>query len=351
MRAFVLILLCAMMAASLPAQRKKKPNKKDIEPPTQILEALPEPPDAISAETARLSFQLSPLSAKGLLSQQVRDALKALAHDNHGAQIVKLRAFVAGSGDLRRVSAIVSEEFTDQKKMLPVITTVQVGGLPMVGSQVLIEATSVDRRVTNPNGLAFLSGVVAKDPAAAVAELKQSADAARVEAPNMLRVTCFLSTLDHGDSTRSAVAAAFPSAATTVVQTQRQSIEPYSVCEGIGRLTEPPASAVSVSQRGALMNSAKIVFTSAQLVFKDEDSDVRLAFQRLNKDLEPMMVSGKDVTWQGVYSLTRPRAAQIATIKTEFIDAAHPPAGTSLLFEGLPSNDATAAIEWIAAGK
>ena len=350
-RALVLSLLCVAMAASLSAQRKKKPNKKDIEPPTQVLEALPEPPEAISAETARLSFQLSPLSNKGLLSQQVRDALKALARDNHGAQIVKLRAFVAGSGDLRRVAAIVSEEFTDQKKTLPVVTTVQVGGLAMVGAQVEIEAVSVERRAVNPNGLALLPGVVAKDPAAAVAELKRSADAAGVNSANMLRVACFLSSLDDGDATRTAVSAAYPTAVTAVVQTQRQSLEPYAACEGAGRLPAAPARGVSVSARGALVNSPKLVFTTAKLVFKDEDSDVRLAFQRLNKALEPMMASGKDAVWEGNYALTRPSAAHIAIIENEFIDAARPPAGTSLLFEGLPSNDATAAIEWIAPGK
>ena len=56
---------------------------------------LKDPPGAVFAETDRLVFHVSPLSNKGLLSQQVRDALKALLRDTHGATIVKLRAFVA----------------------------------------------------------------------------------------------------------------------------------------------------------------------------------------------------------------------------------------------------------------
>src|ERR1700691_6140709 len=98
------------MAVYAPAQKGKK--KTNEEPVTQTLPVLKDPPGAISAETARLVFHVSPLSSKGLLSQQVRDALKALLAENHNATVVKLRAFVAGSGDLRRVQQIVSEVFT-----------------------------------------------------------------------------------------------------------------------------------------------------------------------------------------------------------------------------------------------
>ena len=112
-RPLAALLLSLTLIAGLSAQKKK--NKKDEEPPTQVLPALPEPPEAVAAETARLSFQVSPLSNKGLLSQQIRDALKVLLRDSKNTQIVKLRAFVAGSGDLRRVQTIMVEEFTERK--------------------------------------------------------------------------------------------------------------------------------------------------------------------------------------------------------------------------------------------
>ena len=77
MRPFLIVLLCAALAASLLAQKPKK-KKPDEEPRPQALEVIPEPPEAVIAEPGRLSFQVSPLSDKGLLSQQVHDALKAL---------------------------------------------------------------------------------------------------------------------------------------------------------------------------------------------------------------------------------------------------------------------------------
>jgi len=174
---------------------------------------LPEPPEAVAAETGRLSFQVSPLSTKGLLSQQVRDALKALMHDNHGVPIVKLRAFVAGSGDLRRVHTIVSEELTDRKQPLPAISTIQVGALPAVGAQVVLESVSVEKKVVNPSGLVFFSASDARDAAAAVAQLLKAVSAAAVKPGNILRVTCFLSSLDDGAAVRMALAANFPNAA------------------------------------------------------------------------------------------------------------------------------------------
>ncbi|HVV43991.1 MAG TPA: hypothetical protein VHC72_02270, partial [Bryobacteraceae bacterium] len=65
---------------------------------------LPEDPPLVAVgETSHLTFQVSPLSGKGLLSEQTRDALKALLKLNNKSPIVHLRAFSAGNGDLRRI--------------------------------------------------------------------------------------------------------------------------------------------------------------------------------------------------------------------------------------------------------
>src|SRR5438105_4604195 len=107
-RTSLIFALVLAVAAGAVAQGKKKKKKGDEEPITQTLPMLKDPPQAIAAEPGKLIFRVSPLSAKGLLSQQVREALKGLFQENHGAPIVKLRAFVAGSGDQRRVQQLVS---------------------------------------------------------------------------------------------------------------------------------------------------------------------------------------------------------------------------------------------------
>ena len=340
LRSLAAVLLSLTLASGLSAQKK---NKKDIEPPTQVLPPLPDPPDAVVAETARLSFQISPLSNKGLLSQQIRDALKALLRDNHGAQIVKLRAFVAGSGDLRRVQTIVAEEFTDRKLPLPVLSTIQVGALPMTGAQVVLEATSVERRVVNPDGVIFAPGFAAKNAASTVDDLHS-----RSRNLEMLLVTCFLSSLEDAPVARSAATAAFPSAAIDILQTQRQSLEPFAACEGVGRWpTSGPQMRIGAPPQG-WVRTPKIVMTGTKLVFRDEDADIRLAFQRLGKAMEPLGATFKDVFWTGLYPVTRPVEMKIDVLRWEFVGPAAVPNASPALFEGLPSTDATAAIELMA---
>jgi len=346
MRPFLILLLCGALTVSLFAQKPKK-KKPDVEPRPQTLEVIPEPPEAIIAEPGRLSFQVSPLSDKGLLSQQVHDALKALARLNHGVPFLKLRAFVAGSGDLRRVKDIVAEDLTDKKQMLPAVTTIQVGALPMPGAQVVIEAVSSEKKVVNPSGVAFVPAREGTTPAAAIAQLQTSLKNHGLQAADVLRVTCFMSSLDSIEAARSAAAMAFPSAAANFVQMQRLGLKPQVLCEGVARWTGVLVFDVTLNDV-VLINSPKIVLTATQLVFRDQDSDFRLAYQRLAKTMAPMGATFKDVFWTGTYALTLPNASSLENIQWEFFDRAHPPPRTAVQIEGLPSTDATAAIEFMA---
>src|SRR5690349_2902379 len=164
--------LLALITETLPAQKKKKTTddagyvpiilpennkKKTKDENTQTLPPPRELPSAVFAETDRLTFEVTPLSSKGLLSAQTRDTLRNLLRTSKGT-IVKLRAFVAGSGDLRRVGELVGETFAEKHAPLPALSVAQVGALPLEGAQIVIEATEVDKKVVNPNGVAFLSG-------------------------------------------------------------------------------------------------------------------------------------------------------------------------------------------------
>src|SRR5437763_3320016 len=135
MRAFPLVaLVCAAAILAPSAQRKKKKEEE-----TQTLQLPKELPGAVVGDTHRLAFLVSPLSAKGLLTQQVHDALRALAHEAGGETVLHIRAFAAGSGDLRRIRDLVSEFFTERRQPLPALSLVQSGGLPLEGAQVILE--------------------------------------------------------------------------------------------------------------------------------------------------------------------------------------------------------------------
>jgi hypothetical protein len=127
---------------------------------------------------------------------------------------------------------------------------------------------------------------------------------------------------------------------------QRLGLERQVLCEGAARLTAPAST--QTGSGVALINAPKIVLTSTQLVFRDQDSDFRLAYQRLAKNMAPLGATFKDVFWTGNYALTLPNAAMIEKLQWEFLDHAHSPAITALQIEGLPSTDATAAIELMA---
>lgn len=318
--------------------------KEKPEPATQTLDLPQDPPAAVAVETGKLVFHISPLSGKGLLSQQVRDALKALDKANGKAALVKIRAFVAGTGDLRRVQGILSEDFSGGKTPLPVVTTVRVGGLPMTGAQVLIEAVSEDTKTVNPNGLAFFSGMMEPGPAEAVRRLEESARAAGVAGDAMLRVTCFLGSISDADATRAAVSAAFPKAAAGFVQRTRLGADHNTACEGVARLA---AGAGQSSRTAALVRTPRLVLTGAQMAFSGDEAAVRLAVDRAKKSAESM--GAGEVVFASVYPVRGDASQWMSKILAEMFRPDL--AGTSLEFEALPAVDATVAIDLAATAR
>ncbi len=332
---FALILtVCAVGPAAEKKAQEKKSGKADKEPPTQSLPPVEEPPVAVAADASKLTFHVSPLSAKGLLSQQTRDAIKFLMQANHGARMVKLRAFVAGTGDARRVQAIVSDAFAEKKQPLPVLSTIQAGALSMEGAQVVIESISEDKdRRPNSSGLAFFPAQPGTDAQNALDGLRKAAEEAGVGAGQMLSVTCFLESIDEAGIAQATAAHLFPVAAADFVQRFRGGSGSQTECEGVGRTSSS--------------GPAKLVFSGSQMAFGEKDADLRLAFERLNKALEPLGASGKDVIWSNFYTLGRTAEEKLDGLRMEFFPAAVPV--TALVFEGLPSPDASAAIEVVAA--
>ena len=348
-------------------EKDKKPAKEEI---TQTLALLPEPPTTITAETARLAFHVAPLSGKGLLSRQVEDALKVLNKQAQGGGIVKLRAFVAGTGDMRRVATIVSETFAKKKKPLPVVNVIRVGLLPLNGAQVVMEGISVSKKVRNPNGLLFISGQAAREPiepadsrirVAGVATksvelLRSTLTAHGLMANDMLRVTCFTTSLDDADAVRTQVAGAFPAAALNLVQVQRIAADRMAECEGVARLRAKPAETVKFDNptnaafaRAAFAASDRVLFTGTQMAFGAEDADVRLAFTRLRTSLTAAGASLDRVFFLTAYPSNAAMLDKFRRLRFEFLNREKAPASTNLAFEGLPSLDASLGMEVIAA--
>lgn len=339
---FALVAMAALACTFVDPLLAGKKKKKDEEPVTQTLPVLKDPPQAILADTDHLSFRVAPLSAKGLLSAQVRESLKFLLKENKGT-IVKLRAFVAGTGDMRRFGTIVSEMFSDKKLPLPAITTVQAGGLPLDGAQVVIEAISVEKKSVNPQGVALVAALPLEQVEAALKSLGLGGG-------RVLRATCYVPSLDNHQQSRAAVTAAFPNASVNLIQMQRMPVRGSMICETVAALERAPSGAVEFRDNShvALLGPGKIVITGTQLAFHAQDADVRLAFERLGRTLEGMQTSYSKVVAVWFYPLADDVAEKIRERQKDFLPKDHPPVVSSILMEGLPSLDASFAAEVIA---
>jgi enamine deaminase RidA (YjgF/YER057c/UK114 family) len=354
----VAALLCALMAVTLFAAQKKK--KEEV---TQTLKLPEELPSAVTGETRKLAFHTTPLSAKGLLTPQVHEALKALQHEAGSETVLKIRVFVAGSGDLRHVRDLISEAFTARKQPLPTVALIKVGALPLEGAQVELEAIAEakDKKDFNPSGLAFLSPTIAtaEDPLGPVQPLvrkslegmRASLAAAKLMPADAVRVTCFVSSLAGVAETRSLVEAEYAHAALDFVQPSRSPGEALAACEAVARLHVTPADGVEFigvgngEAKAALVGASTVALTGSQYSFGYQESDARLAFERLAKSLEAVGANPANVAYAHYYPLSPSLEKEVRKVRSNFLKS---PATTILLFEGLPSMDAGFGVDVVA---
>ncbi len=345
----VAMLAMSILLAALPAKPFQgfwSQKRKNEEPKSQVMPLPPQPPMALKAETESLDFHLSPLLQAGGLAAQIRHSLNDLIRDTHGETILKLRAFVAGAGDARRVQAAVSELFTDHRLPLPVLTVVQVGALGEEPAKVVIEAVVSTRRVVNPNGLAFFAGEYSSSLAGALKQLQESAQAASVSPDHMLTATCLTSRLENFESIRAGIQAAFPHANVNLVQAVRDPANDNSICQAVGQLSQAPAEGPVVllkERRIALVSARQLVFTGLQLSFGSFLDDAHEAFVRLQRAataLDPVEAPVE----VNVFSLDPSGGSALR--KTTSVP---PSTFTVQTIEGLPSVDATAGIEAVMA--
>jgi len=170
------------------------------------------------------------------------------------------------------------------------------------------------------------------------------------EPSDMLRVTCFLSSLENLAATRKLVEAEYPRAALNYVQTQRSPARALAACEAVAKLNANTGKRVQFQPEGgdpaaALVAAPRVVLTGTQVSYGYQEANSRLAFGRMQKALEASGVSGQDVAFAHFYSLAEPLTAQVRKLRPEYFAGS---AGTLLLFEGLPGMDAGFAIDVVA---
>jgi hypothetical protein len=340
---FFLLLVFALGFASKSASQKRR----NTEPKPEIAPLPKELPKALAAETARLEFHSLPLLTTGGLAAQIRQSVNILLRETKNETVVKLRAFVAGPGDARRVQATVTNVFSDHKLPLPVVSIVQVGALQEDRAQIAMEATVSTKKPANPNGLVFLGGQTSSTLAGAVAKLQESARAAG--GGNILRCTCFTSRLDgQGESLHKTLESAFPGAALTVVQALRDPPDDSATCEAVGQLpatASQPSSPLTLlpEARAMIVHSDRLVFTGLQLTFGNYLDDAQEAFERLRQAAAAV----EEVEAPVQVNAFSPDPASMAALRK----MTNVPLSVFTLqpVEGLPGVDASAGVEEVLA--
>jgi enamine deaminase RidA (YjgF/YER057c/UK114 family) len=341
-----LVNIAAVLSIILAVAGSAAQKHKNQEPKTQVLPLPPELPKALLAETNALDFHISPLLKTGGLSAQIRRSLNDLIRDTRGETIVKLRAFVAGAGDARRVQAATADIFTERKLPLPALTVLQVGALGEQAAQVVIEAVVSTHKTVNPSGLAFFSGQHGASFEQALQQLRDSVSTARVTPDRVLTCTCFTSQIGDNEAARSSVHAAFPNTAINVVQAVRDPPNDASMCEAVGQLAQAPAAGPVVllkTSRATLVNSQQLIFTGLQLSFGSFLDDAHEAFVRLQRTASALQPVAAPVE-VNAFSLDAYASSALRKM-TSF-----PPSSfTAQTVEGLPAIDASGGIEAILA--
>ena len=300
----------------------------------------------LAAETAGLTFYNAPLLTSGGLAAQIRRSLADLLRDTKGHTVIKLRAFVAGVGDARRVQSEVSDMFTKNKAPLPVVTILQVGSLGEDRAQVAFQAVLSSSQNVNPHGLVFFPGQAGNSFQDALSSLQKTAAEASVAPEDMLSCTCFAARLDGTGTLRALPSQAFPKAAVAVVQAQRDPMSDRAMCQGVGRLGETAGDKplnLMPGSRASLVRAPRLVFTGLQLSFGNYLDDAREAFQRLQRAASTVDGGGAPVE---VTAFSLDPTSRSAIRKTT---SAPPSTFTDQTVEGLPSVDASAGIEAVLA--
>lgn len=347
------LLLSALLLLSVFPISAEQKKKKDEEPKTQVLPLPKEPPMARGADVESLSFRVTPLLRIGKLSAQIRDSLNELIRDAHGSNVIKLRAFVAGAGDSRRVQSIVSDLFTEKKLNLPAISIIQVGALGDDAAQVVIEAVIAEKRVLNPDGLAFLAGQTGPTLDTSLSKLAQSLSAASLAPAAVLSLTCFSDNL--GDYRQHVIQAnsVFSKASINLVQSQRQPGGARTTCEAVARSHEGDSPTQRISLLGQarvtlIPGRSRLVFTGLQLAFGGYLDDANSALRNLRKFSEAASGNFGQIASLDVYSLSGEATSALRKTASKF----DVPGSTITIqqIEGLPSLDAALGMEAIMVG-
>ena len=316
---------------------------------------------AVVTETQYLAFGVTSLLTRGDAVEQAGKAANKLPK-----KLVSVTAFVAAGEDAERVRQELDTRLARSGK--PALTVVGVAGLADPGAKVVLEHVTAASRPINPQGIAFVSGQpastekpvneVAPLVEKSIADLRKAHAAIGVESTDVLRFTCFMSSLADIGAVRRLAEKEFPKADRNYMQLVRLPDRGLVECETVVRLRSGPPEAMKMVQPDgmtrspnyshvAMLRPGKVVFSGGHYAAGTQDIDARAMFSSLEKALTAEGSSTRNVAMSYVYPTSNAAAELIRRIRFEFYERSRPPASTMLVFESLP-NGMPAAVQVVA---
>jgi enamine deaminase RidA (YjgF/YER057c/UK114 family) len=177
----------------------------------------------------------------------------------------------------------------------------------------------------------------------------------QLEAADVLRVSCFTSSLRDYAQVHKLVIGQFPAAAVNIVQIQRAAESQEVECEAVARLRNrlaEPLRLVNPAQaafaQAALVSAPEIVLTTTHAALGSDDASVRAVFRQLSETLTAGGATLDTVFYSYAYPVNSASLQKYRDIRWDFFKRVRAPASTNLVFEGLPSPGQTLGIDVMA---
>jgi enamine deaminase RidA (YjgF/YER057c/UK114 family) len=318
-------------------------------------------PAARLAATRGLVFHSAP-PGHGTLEAQVADGLRSLEIANAGARLVKLRVFARGAPALDSARSFIARRLSQKGVPLPAISLAGVAAFPDTSQRVQIESTAESDRPENPNGLGFLAGLASPTGERTIAGLGRVAQSGDLPFANITRVTCLYERPDQVASARAAVAASFPNADMTFVQSYVPTPPaiPAIECEAIGRLATRPsvdveyfnlpgATASPNYSRGARVGAPSLIFASAGTVLDTSARSMEAALEQVKDGVVALGGRLSKVVAGDNYWTTDAARDGLRATRARYFGATVP-AATGVFVTGLLPETAVASIELVVLG-
>jgi enamine deaminase RidA (YjgF/YER057c/UK114 family) len=303
----------------------------------------------VVGDTAEIRYQIFNPEPKGTIIDQAKWIAK-----NVKGKVLRYRVFVRTDADVGLLSTVLRA---------PVLSIIRVAGIPVPNQKLSVEAVTTGGR--NPAGLAFISGQgVAKD--GVILDMKPLVDVAltnldkalvgvQLAPPDVITVSCFVSSLKDAAEVNTLTAEHFPKASVNVLQIAMPYGKALAECEAVAAakgplgyvypegLTKSPNFTQVVG-----INTRRIAYSALYGAAPCTADATKAMFAALQTDLAKLGANIKEVAFSHLYPNTEEGVTLTRQVRFDFYNKEKAPASTLVNFLGFTDRKPCTGVEVVA---